>query len=68
VWGWPWALIDQHRRQSLLYLVQIVTQGTLWHFRLTRRLGDIDLFERQSDRFDFFLDLTYPIRYGTASW
>jgi hypothetical protein len=61
-------LINQHGRQGLFHLVQIVAQGALWHFGLSRRLGDIDLLKRNSDRFDFFVDLTYPVRYGAASW
>ena len=68
VWFWAWTLINQYFRQGLLQLVQIVAQGTFWHFGLTRSLGDIDLLDRYSDRFDFFVDLTYPISYGTVSW
>jgi hypothetical protein len=67
-WLRSWELISQHVRQGLLQLVQIVAQGTLWHFGLTRSLGYIDLLERNSDRFDFFAELTYPINYGPASW
>jgi hypothetical protein len=61
-------LINQHDRQGLFQLVQIVTQGAFWHVGLTGRLSYIDLPERYFDRLDFFVDLTYPISYGTASW
>jgi hypothetical protein len=68
LWFWPWGLINQHDRQGLLQLGQIVAQGTFWHVGLTRRFSYIDLPERNSDRFDFFVDLTYPISYGAVSW
>ena len=68
LWFWPWGLINQHGRQGLRHLIQIVAQGAFWHVGLTRRLSYIDLPECNSDRFDFFVDLTYPISYGAVSW
>lgn len=57
-------LIRQHLWQGSFQLVQIVAQGTLRYLRLAGSLSNIDLLQRNFDRFDFFLHPTYPISDG----
>lgn len=61
-----WELIDQHCWQGFVQLLQIVAQRTLRYFGLSGCCGYIDLLERFSNRFDFFVYRTYSISYGQA--
>jgi hypothetical protein len=55
-------MIDQHFRQGFVQLVQIVAQCAFRYVGLAGYFGHIDLFERFSNRFDFFVYWTYSIR------
>jgi hypothetical protein len=64
---WARDLIDQHFWQGFVQLVQIVAQSTRRYFGLSGCFGHIDLLERFSDRFDFFVYWAYSISYGATS-